>query len=234
MTGFQTTHLQPTLGTLPLWRSKSIPNYDNIAVSQATYRMKSLKMSSNDPDNPFYKGLDYYQVLEVPKSAPTKDIKSAYRKAVSTWHPDKFPDDEAKKAEGNKRMEKINRAWYVLSDDDRRRRYDQFGESGVGTSASSEEQIKAGGGPGFGGMGGDVGDISDIFDAFFGGGQGARGGGRTQRNPNAPVPGKLYYIFRPMYRIYYCEFPINKHAILSLCKSLRFHIVTDEINFCGL
>ena len=72
-------------------------------------------------------------------------------------------------------MEKINRAYFCLEEDERRKRYDQFGEQGVGTSAASEEQMKAAGGPGFGGFGGaggqavDVQDISDIFDAFFGG-----------------------------------------------------------------
>ena len=165
-----------------------------------------LQMSSKgDDQNPFYKGMDAYQILELPKGSSGPEIKKAYRKAVGKWHPDKFPDDEAKKKEGNLRMEKINRAWYCLGDDDRRKRYDQFGEQGVGTSAASEEQMKAGGSP-FGGMGGsggavDVNDISDIFDAFFGGAVGGRpggggggggGGGRgqRQRNPNAPVAGE--------------------------------------------
>ena len=160
--------------------------------------LTELAMSSKDSDtNPFYKGQDAYQILEVPRGADKKDIKSSYRKAVSTWHPDKFPDDEKKKAEGNLRMEKINRAWYCLGDDDRKRRYDQFGEQGVGSSASSEEQIKAAGSPmggGFGGRGGgvDSSDVSDIFDAFFGGVSGRGGGGaqQRQRNANAPIAGK--------------------------------------------
>ena len=165
-------------------------------------RLPALHMSSKQDDNPFYRNQDAYQILEVPRSADKNEIKKAYRKAVATWHPDKFPDDEEKKKEGGLRMEKINRAWFCLGDDDRKRRYDQFGEQGVGTSAASEEQMKAGGGspfgPGMGGMGGavDVNDISDIFDAFFGGAAGgARGGGgggasrQRQRNPNAPIPG---------------------------------------------
>ena len=154
-------------------------------------------MASND--NPFYNGMDAYQILEIPRSADKKEIKSAYKKAISKYHPDKFPDDEEKKKEGNFRMEKINRAYFCLGDDDRRRRYDQFGEKGVGTSAASEEQLKASGGMGgFGGMGGqggavDVQDISDIFDAFFGGAGGARAGGARpggqRRNSNGPVAG---------------------------------------------
>lgn len=91
----------------------------------------------------------------------------------------------------------------IGEEEDRRRRYDQYGDEGVGSSAASEEQMKAAGGPGmgggFGGMGGEVQDISDIFDAFFGGQATGRGGGGMggrpgaagggRRNPNAPVPG---------------------------------------------
>ncbi len=113
--------------------------------------------------------------------------------AIATWHPDKFPDDEEKKREGGLRMEKINRAYYCLEDDDRRRRYDAYGEEGVGTSAASEEQLKQQGGPGGfggGGRGGggvDINDVTDIFDAFFGGVR--PGTGRTKVNANAPVAG---------------------------------------------
>jgi len=177
--------------------------------STTRFRSTELSMAKGDGDkNPFYKGQDAYQILDVPRGSDLKDIKTRYRKAVSTWHPDKFPDDDVKKEEGNQRMEKINRAWYCLGDEDRRRRYDQYGEEGVGSSASSEEQIKAAGSPmgqgGFGGGGGqsvDVNDISDIFDAFFGGvsgGGGQRGGGQQrggqqqqrQRNANAPIAGE--------------------------------------------
>jgi len=154
-------------------------------------------------NNPYYAGLDAYQILECKRGDDKKVIKSAYRKAVAKWHPDKFPDDEEKKKEGGLRMEKINRAYFCLEDDDRRRRYDQYGEKGVGTSAASEEQLKSAGGPGmggFGGMGGaggavDVQDISDIFESFFSqggrGGGGGRGGmGGARRNVNAPVQGE--------------------------------------------
>lgn len=166
----------------------------NGAVKHHRQRVIELFMSSKDSDsNPYYKGQDAYQILEVPRGADKKDIKSAYRKAVATWHPDKFPDDDKKKAEGNLRMEKINRAWYCLGEDDRRRRYDQFGEQGVGSSASSEEQIKAAGSPmGGGGFGGQTSDMSDIFDAFFGGVSGRGGGQQRQRNANAPTAGTIF------------------------------------------
>jgi len=152
-------------------------------------------MSSTSTD--FYAGLDAYQILEVPKNADMKEIKSAYRKLVAKWHPDKFPGDEEKKKEGGLRMEKINRAYYCISDDDRRRRYDQYGDAGVGTSASSEEQLKNSGGiPG--GFGGgvpvDVQDLGDLFESFFGGGGGGGmgGRGRTRQSPTGPVKGKFY------------------------------------------
>lgn len=168
-------------------------------------RHNKLLMIRGDGDtNPFYKGQDAYQILEVSRNADKKVIKLSYRKAISTWHPDKFPDDDTKKAEGNLRMEKINRAWYCLGDDDRKRRYDKFGDQGVGTSASSEEQIKAAGSPiNTGGFRGgqvsgavNINDIADIFDAFFGGADGVKGDGgfnqqqqKKPKNNNVPVKG---------------------------------------------
>jgi molecular chaperone DnaJ len=154
-----------------------------------------LLMSTTTTENNYYNGMDAYQTLGVPKNADKSAIKAAFRKLIAQWHPDKFPDDEAKKKEGGLRMEKINRAYYILSDDDRRRRYDQYGEQGVGSSAASEEQLRQSGGPGMGGfgdMGGavDVQDISDIFDAFFGGSGGMRGRSK-QRSANAPIAGQF-------------------------------------------
>lgn len=153
-----------------------------------------------------YKGKDAYQLLDIPRSADKKEIKAGYRKQVGKWHPDKFPDNEAEQEAAGLRMEKINRAWYCLGDEDRKRRYDSYGEEGVGTSAASEEQLKAAGGPGMGGFGGAGGgmggqvDVSDIFDAFFGGQGGGRPGGSRggggggmggqRRNANAPSRGE--------------------------------------------
>jgi len=190
-----------SLGNIPLprccRRTVIVSKNSEVGSSYRTRFSTSLSMSSPEgaaKDNPYYQGLDAYQILEVPRTADAKDIKSNYRKLIAKWHPDKFPNDEVKKKEGGLRMEKINRAYYCLSEDERRRRYDQFGENGVGTSASSEEQLKAGGGPGFGGMGGagagGAVDVQDIFDAFFGGAGGGMGGGaRSQRSANGPVAG---------------------------------------------
>ena len=91
-----------------------------------TSRVIKTRLYASGDD--FYPNMDAYQVLEIPRTADKKDIKSAYRKAVAKWHPDKFPDDEEKKREGGLRMERINRAYYCLGDDDRKRRYDTYGE----------------------------------------------------------------------------------------------------------
>ncbi|MBN1928025.1 MAG: molecular chaperone DnaJ [Chlorobiaceae bacterium] len=108
---------------------------------------------------------DYYEVLGVSRSADKDEIKKAYRKLALKYHPDKNPDNK----EAEEKFKEVNEAYEVLSNDDKRRRYDQFGHAGVGSSAAS------GGGPGgFGGGG--YADINDIFEMFTGGGR-ARAGG---------------------------------------------------------
>ena len=109
---------------------------------------------------------DYYEVLGVGRSADKDEIKKAYRKLALKFHPDKNPDNK----EAEEKFKEVNEAYEVLSNDDKRRRYDQFGHAGVGSSAASS------GGPGAGGYA----DFNDIFSAFndmFGGGGGRRGGG---------------------------------------------------------
>ncbi|OWR29462.1 molecular chaperone DnaJ [Saccharibacillus sp. O23] len=110
---------------------------------------------------------DYYEVLGIEKGASDQDIKSAYRKLARKYHPDvnKADDAEAK-------FKEVKEAYDVLSDGQKRARYDQYGH----------EDPNQGFG-GFGGGGFDGGGFGDIFDMFFGG-----GGGRT-RNPNAPQRG---------------------------------------------
>ena len=115
---------------------------------------------------------DYYEVLGVQKGATDAEIKKAYRRLAKENHPDLHPGDK----EAESRFKEINEAYEVLSDSDKRSRYDQFGFAGV------DPNYAAGGG-GFGGGfdgGFDFGDLGDIFGSFFGGGF---GGGRARTGP---------------------------------------------------
>jgi molecular chaperone DnaJ len=112
---------------------------------------------------------DYYQVLGIERGASDAEIKRAFRKLAQQWHPDVSTD-----AEAPERFKEINEAYQVLSDPERRQRYDMFGRAGVDGG---------GGGAGFEGFGG----FSDIFDAFFGGGAGAGGARRGRPQPGADL-----------------------------------------------
>ena len=123
---------------------------------------------------------DYYEVLGIQKGATEDEIKKAYRKKARECHPDLHPDDPSYV----EKFQEVNEANEVLSDPDKRARYDQFGHAGVDPSY--------GGGGGFsdmGGMGG-FGDLGDILESMFGGFGGGFGGGtRSGANPNAPRRG---------------------------------------------
>lgn len=115
---------------------------------------------------------DYYEVLGLQKGASDADIKKAFRQMAKKYHPDLHPGDK----EAEKHFKEVNEAYEVLSDPQKKARYDQFGHAGVDPSY----------GAGAGGYGGGFGDmdfdLGDIFSSFFG------GGGR-RANPNAPRQG---------------------------------------------
>ena len=119
---------------------------------------------------------DYYEVLGVEKSASAEEIKKAYRKIAKENHPDLHPGDKV----CEERFKEANEAYEILSDDEKRKKYDQFG------FAAFDPSYGAGAG-GFGGFGG-FGDLGDIFGDIFGGFGGFGGGARS--DPNAPRKGE--------------------------------------------
>lgn len=109
---------------------------------------------------------DYYEVLGIEKGASKEDIKKAYRKLARKYHP-----DVNKESDAEEKFKEVKEAYEVLSDENKRSQYDQFGHAATN-------------GQGFGGFGGgaeDFGGFGDIFDMFFGGGR--------RRDPNAPQQG---------------------------------------------
>ena len=120
---------------------------------------------------------DYYEVLGIGKDASEDEIKKAYKKMARKYHPDLNPGDK----EAEDKFKEVGEAYAVLSDADKKARYDRYGHAGV------DPNFGAGGyGGGFSGDF-DFGDLGDIFGSFFGGGF---GGSSRRANPNAPQRGE--------------------------------------------
>ena len=125
---------------------------------------------------------DYYEVLGVSKSASAEEIKSAYRKLAMKWHPDRNPDNP----EAKEKFQEASEAYEVLSNPEKRQRYDQYGHQGVNFGQGGFDFNNA------------TADFGDIFSQIFGGGGGGfadmfggmfGGGRRRAADPNGPQPG---------------------------------------------
>jgi len=119
---------------------------------------------------------DYYEVLGLQKGASEEEIKKAYKKLARKYHPDMNPGDKT----AEEKFKEINEANEILSDPEKKARYDRFGFAGVDPSYG------AGAGGYAEGMDFDFGDLGDLFGSFFGGGF----GGAARSNPNAPQRGE--------------------------------------------
>lgn len=157
---------------------------------------------------------DYYDILGVPRSASEDEIKKAYRKLAHKYHPDKQGGDEVK-------FKEINDAYSVLSDKEKRARYDQFGHAFGGAN-------QAGGGAGFegfdfgnfsrqGGFGFDFGGggFEDLFSEMFGGA--ARGGARTRARAGADIAVDVEITFEEMAKGVKKDVTLRKMVTCDVC-----------------
>lgn len=156
---------------------------------------------------------DYYEVLGVSKGASQEEIKKSYRKMAIKYHPDKNPDD--KKAEEN--FKEAAEAYEVLSDADKRARYDRFGHAGVSGNA----------GGGFSGSGmtmedifsqfGDIfGDSGSPFESFFGGGRSGRSRAQGERGSNLRI--KLSLTLEEIAKGVSKKIKVKKHTTCDVCN----------------
>ncbi len=150
---------------------------------------------------------DYYEVLEIGRGASDTDIKKAYRKLAKQYHPDVNPGDKTAEA----KFKEVSEAYEVLSDNQKKSRYDQFGHAGVDPNSFG------GAGAGFGDF--DFGGIGDIFESFFGGG----GFGRSSRSRSGPQKGtdlkySLEITFEEAAFGTEKEITINRNETCTSCK----------------
>ena len=149
---------------------------------------------------------DYYEVLGVDKSASESEIKSAYRKLAMKYHPDRNPDNK----EAEEKFKEASEAYAILSDPEKKQRYDQFGFAGVDPNAAG------GFGGGFSGAG-----FEDIFGDLFGGMFGGGFGGQ-QRRRNGPRKGqdlqaRISITFDEAYFGTKKKIKLNKYVRCSSC-----------------
>jgi len=156
---------------------------------------------------------DYYEVLGVSKSAAADEIKKAYRKLALQYHPDRNPGDAA----AEEKFKEAAEAYDVLSNEDKKARYDRFGHAGMGGGA--------GGGGGFGGGGMNMDDIFSHFGDIFGGGGGGfgdmfgGGGGRAQSNRGSNLRVKLKLTYAEMAHGVNKKIKVKKYVGCTTCNN---------------
>lgn len=152
---------------------------------------------------------DYYEVLGIQKGATEDEIKKAFKKKAREYHPDLHQDDPS----CEEKFKEVNEAYEVLSDPEKKQRYDQFGHAGVD--------------PSYGGAGGDMGgfggfgDVGDILEGIFGGG--IFGGGSKASSANAPKRGSdinvsVVISFMEACRGKKQELKVNRMAVCDACR----------------
>ncbi len=157
---------------------------------------------------------DYYEVLGVSKTASADEIKKAYRKVAMKYHPDKNPDD----TEAESKFKEAAEAYEVLSDDDKKAKYDRYGHDG----------LKGMGGFGGGAGGGmnmedifsQFGDIfgDDVFGSFFGGGSRQGGGARTRGVRGSDLRIKLKLTYKEMAEGVTKKIKVKKYVSCTTCN----------------
>ncbi|MBF0278233.1 MAG: molecular chaperone DnaJ [SAR324 cluster bacterium] len=164
---------------------------------------------------------DYYEILGVSKSVTGDDLKKAYRKVALQYHPDRNPDDKA----AEEKFKEATEAYEVLSNEEKRSRYDRFGHAGVSQGA--------GGDPfgGFSGSGG-LGDVfDDIFGQFFGGS--SQRGSRTRAQRGSDLQYNLEISFEEAAFGHTVELDIPRLETCGQCGGLGARSSSD-IEMCGV
>lgn len=153
--------------------------------------------------------IDYYKILGIDKKASQEDIKKAYRKLARKYHPDLNPNDK----EANKRFQEINEANEALSDPEKRKKYDEYGENWkhsdqFNKSRSGSNPFSGGASGGFSGADFGGGDFSDFFESMFGGASG-RTGRNSARYKGQDFRAELKLDFRDAYKTHKKTLTLN-------------------------
>jgi curved DNA-binding protein len=153
--------------------------------------------------------IDYYKILGVDKNASEEEIKKAYRKLARQYHPDLNPNDK----EANKRFQQINEANEVLSDPEKRKKYDQYGKDWKHADQfdHARQSRQRYGGAWEGGFGGEFeeGGFSDFFESLFGSGGPRRGRGRQTRFRGEDIHAELQLNLTDVYKTRQQTFTVN-------------------------